>query len=54
MTYLFKLSRRVARLRSAFALGAAVAAVAGCDSEKVLPSGPQKPALATVSAGART
>ena len=51
MTFLFKLSQRVARLRSALALVAAVAAVAGCESENLLPSGPRKPGLATVNAG---
>src|SRR6185295_20081861 len=49
MPYLFKLSRRVTRTRSAFALATALAAAAACESESLLPSGPAKPALATVA-----
>src|SRR5438128_1138672 len=54
MPYLFKLSRRVARTRAAFILATAVAIAAACESERLLPSGPEKPELATTAGAVGT
>jgi len=51
MTFLFKLSQRVARIRTTLALVAAVAAVVGCESENLVTSTSHKPELATAAAG---
>ena len=54
MPYLFKLSRRMARTRAAFILATALAAAAACESERLLPSGPEKPELATMAGAVGT